>query len=54
MTLRFYLSEWLRSKTQKIVHAEKDVHQQEYSSISAMSANLYSLFGSQCGGFSEN
>ena len=35
-------------------YAGEDVEQGEHSSIASVSANLYSLFRNQYGGFSEN
>ena len=35
-------------------HAGEDVEQEEHPSISGGYANLYSYFGNQYGGFSEN
>ena len=40
-----HMSEWLRSKTQGTAHAGEDVEQEDHSSITGGSANLY--FGSQ-------
>jgi hypothetical protein len=48
------LSEWLKSKTQVNAHAGEDVEQEEHPSISGGYANLYSYFGNQYVGFSEN
>jgi len=55
-TLRSILhrSECLRSKTQEIAHAGKDVERGKHSSIAHGSANLYNYIGNQFGSFSEN
>ena len=49
-----YLSEWLRSKSQVIALATKDVEQEEHSTIAGGSAKLHSKFGNQYGSFLEN
>lgn len=38
----FYLSEWLRTKTQMAAYAREDVEQRGYTSIAGGSTNLYS------------
>jgi hypothetical protein len=48
------LAEWLRSKSQVIVYAAKDVEQKEHSSIAFRRANLYNHLGNQFDAFSEN
>ena len=54
MTLRDYLTEWVRSKTQGAAHAGEGMEQGEHSSIAGGSANLYNHSGSQFGSLSEN
>ena len=49
-----YMPEWLRSISQMTVHFGKDVKQWEHSSIAGGSENLYSHYGNQYGGTSEN
>jgi hypothetical protein len=46
----FYLSEWLRSKTQVREHASEYVEQEKFSSIAGQNANMYSHSGNQFGG----
>jgi hypothetical protein len=48
-TLRFYLTEWLRSKTQVTVDAGKDVEKEEHSSIVGGIASWYNHSGNQYG-----
>jgi hypothetical protein len=48
-------SEWLRPKSQEIVHVGKDVEQGEHFFIAGRSAiTLYNHFGNKIDGFSEN
>ena len=41
-------------KSQVTTHADEAVEQGEHASTAGGRANLYSYYGSQCGGFSEN
>ena len=56
MTMTFHLppSECLKSKTQVVAYPGEDMQQGEHASIDDVSANLYSHFGNEHGGFSEN
>ena len=54
MILRYHLSVWLRPNILRIAYAGEDVASREHSSTAGGSANLYSHFGNQYGGFSEN
>jgi len=45
---------WIKQRTQVTAFAGEDVEQEEHFSIAGGSTNLYSHFGNQFGGFSEN
>jgi hypothetical protein len=46
--------EWLKSKTQEIAHAGKNVEPGKHFFIAGGSANLYNPIGNQFGSLSEN
>jgi hypothetical protein len=52
--LILYPSKRIRPRSQKIVHAGKDVEQGKHIFTAGVSTNLYNHFGNQFGGFSEN
>ena len=53
-TLRFYLTPWLRSKSQVTADGGEDVEKVEHSSIAGGIVSLYNHSGNQSDGSSEN